>query len=162
NVGQSFGKGWTNDPWAKILSLLGFVVLGVLLFYLGARKDANGGGPLTAPPPNGTDLGAVPNEPNNLPPERSSHETQNSARDSAGRGPRGARRHAGRRGHVAVHQPAAQVAGGEVQLQADRPVAGAPAEVVGALQQRRLRLLRLRRRPRHDQPPRRPRLHAET
>ena len=66
-----------------------------------------------------------------------------------------------RRRAVALQQSAAQAPQGEVRLRADRYLARARAEVVGPLQHRRLRLVRLRRRPGHDQPPRRPRRPAK-
>ena len=61
---------------------------------------------------------------------------------------------AGRR-HVAAQRPAARAAEDEVRLRADGRLARTRAESLGALQQRRLRRLRLARRPGHDQPPRR-------
>jgi putative OPT family oligopeptide transporter len=69
NYGQFFGKDWDENTWAKIASVVGFVVLGLILLYVGSRKDVNGGSAGAASPPNGPDPGAIANKPPTLPRE---------------------------------------------------------------------------------------------
>ncbi len=60
-----------------------------------------------------------------------------------------------RRGDVGLQQPAARTAQGTPWLRADRRLGRASAVRGRPLQQRRFRVVRFRRRPDHDQPPRR-------